>query len=50
MRLKLLKIPGLQKALQIPLRSNKSFMNGFLKSLLQRTNRNKKIINKAKKI
>ena len=35
---------GLQKTLQTPLRGSKSFMNGFLKSLLHRMNRNAKII------
>ena len=42
--LKLFKTPGLQKALQSPLRRNKSFINGFLKSVLHRMNRNTKIV------
>ena len=43
-RLKLFKTLGLQMALQSPLRRNKGFMNDFLKSVLQRMNRNTKII------
>ena len=35
---------GLQKALQDPLKRNKSFMKRFLKSILQRMNRNTKIV------
>ena len=34
----------MQKTLQSPLRRNKSFMNGFFKSVLHRMNRNTKII------
>ena len=43
-RLKLFKTFGVQKALPNPLRRNKSFMNGFLKNVLHRMNRNTKII------
>ena len=43
-RLKLFQTLGLQKALQSPLRRNKSFMNCFLKSVLHRMNINTKII------
>ena len=43
-RLKLFKTLGLQKALHSPLGRNKSFMNGFLKNVLHRMNRNTKII------
>ena len=43
-RLKLFKTLGLQKALQSPLRRNKSFMSDILKSVLHRMNRNTKII------
>ena len=42
---KLIKALGLQKALENPLRRNKSFMNCFFKSVLYRMNSNKKIIN-----
>ena len=35
---------GLQKALENPLRRNKSFMMGFLKSVLHRTNSNTEIL------
>ena len=35
-KLKLIQILGLQKALKNPLRKNKSFMNCFLKSVIQR--------------
>ena len=43
-KLKLTKTLGLQKALENPLRRNKSFMNGFLKTVLPRINSNTKII------
>ena len=43
-RLKLFKTLRLQKALQSPLRRNKIFMNGFLKSVLHRMKRNTKMI------
>ena len=43
-RLKLIKTLGLQKALENLLRRNKSFMNGFLKSMLHKMNSNTKIM------
>ena len=43
-RPKLFETLGLQKTLQSFLRGNKSFINGFLKSVLHRMNRSTKII------